>query len=153
MHLNLLAQSNTISIMLVIFQYFFFSVLVRNRKDTWTSQMDISETSFIFPGRQASNPSLGINKVSPEAIPSFQKLKKDHDPLLQQQVEWNVRQVGTSFIKLPWTLNQLVKYLFLNILLRDLTYLFSIYRSMEKGKEDLWLALGNMLATNSKVCQ
>ena len=77
-----------------------FSVLVRNRKETWTSQKDTSETSFIFPGRQASNPSLGINKVSPDAIPSFQELKTDHDPLLKQQVEWNVRQVVTSFIKL-----------------------------------------------------
>ena len=75
-----------------------FSVLVRNRKETWTSQKDTSETSFIFPGRQASNPSLG--KVSTDTIPSFQKLKTDHDPLLKQQVEWNVRQVVTSFIKL-----------------------------------------------------
>ena len=68
-------------------------LLVKNRKDSWTSQQSEGSASFIFPGRKISG--LSTHSIASERRrPSaFGGIDNDFDPLIRQQVEWNVRQV------------------------------------------------------------
>ena len=63
---------------------------MKNRKESWASQQSNGETSFIFPGRKIS--SLSTNDPSHRRLSSVEA-DSSFDPLMKQQVEWNVRQV------------------------------------------------------------
>ena len=63
---------------------------VKTRKESWASQQSNGETSFIFPGRKIS--SLSANDPSQRRLSSVEA-DSSFDPLMKQQVEWNVRQV------------------------------------------------------------
>ena len=66
---------------------------VRNRKESWASQQSNISTSFIFPGRKISESSSEATSLPTHFhLPPIQS-DKNFDPLVRQQVEWNVRQV------------------------------------------------------------
>ena len=70
-----------------------FPIVVKNRKESWTSQQSNIETSFIFPGRKISDISAQVTGHSLQTQLSSAEPDSSFDPLIRQQVEWNVRQV------------------------------------------------------------
>ena len=71
-------------------------VLVKTRKESWTSQQSNIGTSFIFPGRKVSDLSSDVQGYSLQRQLSSMEADSNFDPLIKQQVEWNVRQVIVS---------------------------------------------------------
>ena len=68
-------------------------ILVKNRKESWASQQSNFDTSFIFPGRKISSISTNVRSDSSQRRISSVEADSSFDPLMKQQVEWNVRQV------------------------------------------------------------
>ena len=68
-------------------------ILVKNRKESWASQQSNFDTSFIFPGRKISSISTNARGDSSQRRVSSVEADSSFDPLMKQQVEWNVRQV------------------------------------------------------------
>ena len=68
-------------------------ISVKNRKESWASQQSIVGTSFIFPGRKISDLSTNVQGFSSQRPLSSVEADSSFDPLMKQQVEWNVRQV------------------------------------------------------------
>ena len=68
-------------------------ISVKNRKESWASQQSNFDTSFIFPGRKISSISTNVRNDSLQRRVSSVEADSSFDPLMKQQVEWNVRQV------------------------------------------------------------
>ena len=68
-------------------------ISVKNRKESWASQQSNIDTSFIFPGRKISSISTNVRNDSLQRRVSSVEADSSFDPLMKQQVEWNVRQV------------------------------------------------------------
>ena len=68
-------------------------ISVKNRKESWASQQSNFDTSFIFPGRKISSISTNAQSDSSQRRVSSVEADSSFDPLMKQQVEWNVRQV------------------------------------------------------------
>ena len=68
-------------------------ISVKNRKESWASQQRNFDTSFIFPGRKISSISTNVRNDSLQRRVSSVEADSSFDPLMKQQVEWNVRQV------------------------------------------------------------